>query len=271
MQCGSAGGDNSNSWYVGMGKCMGANVAFALYGVLYDDGSISSRDHCSKKTFINSFFTTDGLTSFARAGNVDIRAQSQQCAWYYENGEKTGYTVTTGCSATGRFTTDIFSGRGCLGYNYYNTTNYLETLNDSLEKEMQCTLIYESKNDGQKVKTDYATTLLTYSEACTVEGIYKNRCPNPHKIVSTYEYNFAMAQMNSNYTVTKNFAYLDVEQAVSAIKASTSALMLLTGLALFAGGAWQMRITHKRRIKAEQRAIDNNGNEHLGAYDGVIA
>jgi len=73
---------------------------------------------------------------------------------------------------------DIFYGSGCLGYNYYNTTDTLDSLNDKLIDAMDCTLIYEQTEDGTVV-TDYASDLLGSSEACTVEGVYKKLLSQP--------------------------------------------------------------------------------------------
>lgn len=209
---------------------MGSNVAYALYGVLASE-SIGWRSPCSQKTFINSFFTTDGLTSFAKASNgaIDTSTLNQQCAWYDDNKK---YTTTVGCSATGRFTTDTFLGNGCFGYNYNETVDELDNLNQSL-LNMKCTLIYSS--DGS---VDYATSLLSYSEVCTLDGVNKKFCPNPYKMVSTYEYNFAMAQQNPGYTVTKS-SFATAAPNDSA-RVATSFILFATGLGLFAGSAWQL-------------------------------
>jgi len=45
---------------------MGANVAYSLYGVL-DNGKAESGNPCSKANYVNSFFTTDELITFAYA------------------------------------------------------------------------------------------------------------------------------------------------------------------------------------------------------------
>jgi hypothetical protein len=280
IKCGQSGGDNSNSWYVGMGSCIGANVAYALYGVLEDDHLVWKEYPCSKKTFINSFFTTDGLNSFLQVApsyltDLASTAVSSQCTWYYDEiGYKTSYTTTMGCSANGRFTKDIFYGSGCLGYNYYNTTDTLDSLNDKLIDAMDCTLIYEQTEDGTVV-TDYASDLLGSSEACTVEGVYKNFCPNPYKILSTYEYNFAMAQLDSNYTVTRtSFAYIDVTEATNLFRATSSLLMIVAGLIFFAGSAWQMIIIHMRRNKMSPSIVlveNDYDDHHRGSYQGVLA
>jgi hypothetical protein len=229
-KCGQEGGDNSNSWYVGMGKCMGSNVAYALYGVLASDSKVWGNP-CTQKTFINSFFTTDGLTSFAQASNGDIDASSinQQCQWY-DNNKK--YSTTLGCSATGSFTKDTFLGSGCFGYNYNGSVDDFDELNQSLQN-MKCTLIYSS--DGS---VNYATSLLSYSQVCTVDGLNKKYCPNPYKMVSTYEYNFAMAQQNPSYRVSKSS--LAYTTPIEPVKVASSFVLFAVGLALFASSAWQV-------------------------------
>lgn len=212
---------------------MGSNVAYSLYGVLPDDSFKRKESPCSTKTFINSFFTTDGLTSFVKAseGNVDTSAISTQCEWY---GNNKAYTSTLGCSAKAKFTTDTFLGSGCLGYNYNDTVNALEDLNANLTN-MECTLIYSSDESTN----NYASKLLTYSEACTIDGVNAQFCPNPNGILTAYEYNFAMAQQNPNYTVTRT-TFATVEGTRGGVaKLTTSIVLFITGAALFAGSAWQ--------------------------------
>lgn len=238
--CGQSGGDNSNSWYVGMGKCMGSNVAFSLYGVLVSDSVSGSKSPCSQKTFINSFYTTDGLSSFVQASNgaIDTSYINQQCAWYDDNKK---YTTTLGCSANGRFTTDTFVGSGCFGYNYNYTVDDLQSLNDSLQG-MECKLIYSS--DGS---VNYASTLLSYSDVCSTYGINKYFCPDPYKLISKYQYNFAMAQKNSNYTVVATSQA--AESVKDAASVATSFLLLVAGVALFATSAVQyLAIKRNKKI-----------------------
>ena len=241
--CGQSGGDNSNSWYVGMGKCMGSNVAYALYGVLTSDSvSENNKSPCSQKTFINSFYTTDGLSSFVQASNgaVDISYINQQCAWYDDNKK---YTTTLGCSANGRFTTDTFVGSGCFGYNYNYTVDDLQSLNENLQS-MDCHLIYSS--DGS---VNYASSLLTYSDVCTTYGIHKYFCPDPYNLISKYEYNFAMAQSNSNYSVVQTSQA--AESAKVAASMATSLLLLIAGVALFATSAVQYLTIKRNHIVSE--------------------
>ena len=50
-------------WYMQGSDCIRANVAFSLYGTLQGEED----QGCSKKTFINSFYTTGGVESFTAA------------------------------------------------------------------------------------------------------------------------------------------------------------------------------------------------------------
>ncbi len=190
-QCGRQGEGGDNNWYMGMGECIGTNVAYSLFGILPSDSGVKKTNPCMKKTFINSFYTTDGLRSFALAGDIDITAVNQACTSLGN-----GYSTTLGCSASGEFEVDDFYGYDCNGLNYNSTIDTLDWLNSNFTDTMHCSLIY--KNDGS---LDYATQLLTYSMACNLEGNNKNFCPDPFGMLKAYEYNFAMARQDSNYTV----------------------------------------------------------------------
>jgi hypothetical protein len=192
-KCNQAGGEGDGNWYRGMGECYGSNVAYSLFGVLKTDKSSLGRNPCTRTTFINSFYTTDGLQSFTPAGGVSDSSISQTCT-KQDNGET---SVTLGCSAEAQFQIDEFGGGGCIGAYYQETLDPLEELNAALTKNMQCRLIY--KGDGSVV--NYATEILSNSRACTTEGNQKDFCPDPFGMLSAYQYNFVMAQQNSNYTV----------------------------------------------------------------------
>eukprot|EP00590_Aulacoseira_subarctica_P001636 CAMPEP_0172421330 /NCGR_PEP_ID=MMETSP1064-20121228/7579_1 /TAXON_ID=202472 /ORGANISM="Aulacoseira subarctica , Strain CCAP 1002/5" /LENGTH=418 /DNA_ID=CAMNT_0013161669 /DNA_START=68 /DNA_END=1324 /DNA_ORIENTATION=- len=189
---GQSCGNKANScdkWWGGMQSCMGANVAYSLYGILPGDGATSKFNPCNKATFINSFFTKDGLANFVTASNgaVDISGLNQQCANY---GNGLGSAVS--CSAKGKFVVDTFNG-GCYGQNYVATVDTLDDLNEELESEMDCVLIYSS--DGS---TNYATDLLSDSSQCSFD---MESCPDPYGLVEKFEFNLAMAQRYTKYKV----------------------------------------------------------------------
>lgn len=56
------GGDEDDNWYLGTVPCFTANVAFTLYGKLK-----GKRGGCSKGTYINSFYTFEGVEAFTNA------------------------------------------------------------------------------------------------------------------------------------------------------------------------------------------------------------
>jgi hypothetical protein len=207
-----------------MGQCVGANVAYTLYGVLPGDNIGRKESPCRKKTYINSFFTTNGLYSFAKAteGSVDISAAPQYCG-YYSNDYY--YTMTTGCSSSGKFTVDTFYGKGCIGAAYNSTIDTLDEMNANLTESMECTQIYAS--DGSAY--DYATELLTYSSSCLPYGNNKYFCPDPYYKLKTYEYNYAMAQMNSSYFPSEIGSS---DEEAFTIRVITSTLFVASGLLL---------------------------------------
>jgi hypothetical protein len=180
---GQACGNKSNScdqWWQGMGSCYGANVAYSLYGILPGDAA-STFNPCNRGTFINSFFTKDGLQSFVKAskGKIDISSLDEQC-----NGG-----TSTSCSADGTFEVASFNG-GCFPSNYVATVDTLDSLNKALESDMNCVLIYSSGG------TNYASDILSQSQQCSFDMA---SCPDPYGLVGKYEFNFAMAQRYSKY------------------------------------------------------------------------
>jgi hypothetical protein len=56
-------GNEDDTWYLGSVPTFRPNVAYSLYGILQGQEDRG----CSKKTYINSFFTTQGVESFTNA------------------------------------------------------------------------------------------------------------------------------------------------------------------------------------------------------------
>lgn len=227
-QCGKSGegGGGENNWYMGMGECVGTNVAYSLYGILPGDWNVRKSNPCVKRTFINSFFTTDGLRSFALASNgeIDITNVNQACTSLGN-----GYSTTLGCSERGQLQVDDFYGYDCNGLYYNSTLDTLDWLNSNFTHDMQCELIY--KHDGSGVTVDYATQLLTYSMACNGES--NSFCPDPYGLLKAYEYNFAMARQDANYTVqlvSPHDTHMEARLAISAIFALLGMFFLTVSL-----------------------------------------
>lgn len=209
---------SEDEWWGSMGECRASNVAYSLYGILKGDASIWRGSACSKSTFINSFFTMDGLYNFVEAskGKVSDTYNYPYCSEYSGNddwnnwrrlsnsgsgdGEVDAYS-TMGCSSSGRFVWDVFNGDTCFGANYLYTADPLYDFNESLENHMQCKLIFK------KGHVDFATNLLSYSQTCHITGEYKDFCPDPHGVLLTYEYNFAVSAKHPNYKASINKQY----------------------------------------------------------------
>jgi hypothetical protein len=228
---GQSCGNKSNSceeWWMGMGSCYGANVAYSLYGILPGDAA-STFNPCNRGTFINSFFTMDGLQSFVKASNgkVDISSISEQC-----NGG-----MSTSCSADGKFVVDSFNG-GCYPSNYVATVDTLDSLNKALESHMSCTLIYTSGG------TNYASDILSQSQQCSID---MDHCPDPHGLVGKYEFNFAMAQRYAKYKAPD----VRTEKVIDAV------------FALVFTGAGVALLLHRYRSPKEQETPDLIVNHYV--------
>jgi hypothetical protein len=211
MRCGNQA-SSCDQWWGGMQPCYGANVAYSLYGILPGDNFMTSP--CNRHTFINSFFTRDGLDSFAQASNgkVDTSSLPEYCSKYNDN-----YGATATCSSDGTFTQSIFKG-SCLAQNYLATVNTLDSLNEGLEG-MQCVLVY----DGSK--TDYATQLLSQSVQCSFD---RDNCPDPYGLVRKYEYNLFMAS-----TVVGKYVAPDAD-TYAWVKKLSAFVFVFAGFALVA-------------------------------------
>jgi len=268
--CGQSSEDE-DTWWIGTKECRESNVAYSLYGVLQDQHLLWGQSGCSKSTFINSFFTLDGLYSFVAASNGQISSNytSSYCSQYYSgdddgnsnsgdrrlsgsgDGDDVAYT-TLGCSATGNFTQDLFLSAYCNGAAYNETLDPLDEFNLSLE-DMGCQLIYSSK-------IDYASQLLYYSQVCSIMGEYKYFCPDPHGIIMTYEYSLAIAQVYPNYEVNQdeNYGYFQNDWSdhsdVIVVKKVFGSFFFFTGT-IFIIGALTLRYRRKR-----PRKFDYNEN-----------
>ena len=191
---------------MGLAPCYRANAAFSLYGVLKGESDTG----CNAKTYINSFFTTQGIETFTEymqyagstftAGNDDGYAGgvSSACAaedsgagnddgYEYSHGESiaTGYSsYAVGCSAKGRYVEKKFAGQYCTESTGSKVTNELATFNEDLSN-VQCKSIYSSK---QQNYNDGATSVgvLAISRSCSVLE-YTEACPDPHGKLIKYE------------------------------------------------------------------------------------
>ena len=158
----------------------GANIAYSLYG------SQSGSGGCSKSTFINSFYTLDGLSTFVESVGLSL---SDVYTYGYSQqeggggggggeGNNGGCTSALICGENNKqantFIQASFTDGRCNLSGYSETADTLSSLNLALEKQ-SCV----------KISQDTALTLLTYSQTCT--ALSGGQCPDPSGILAECE------------------------------------------------------------------------------------
>ena len=169
--------DGDEYWYQYRTQPFCANAAFSLYGVL--KGHWLQWNHCSRATYINSFFTYGGADTIFEALNIHVQTvfedynadddgsySSHANAMCYEiedeynnralrvlqqrdlgsgdnNGDYSNYGMssTMGCSANGKYTVAMFEGQTCDGNYYLESTDDLTKYNRKM-KGVRCRQIW---------------------------------------------------------------------------------------------------------------------------------
>lgn len=204
----ACGANNGDYWYMGLSECFRANVAYSLYGVLEGEEDKG----CNKNTFINSFFTTSGISTFTNymttAGAVftetedGAAAVSSDCQAVQNenNGEQAADEATSsnnvkvnamstsygvGCAdRSNHFVMKTYGGAYCDEREALEVTDTLDTFNNDLS-QVNCIAIYDSaavaneEGNQQNNNGGSATGLLTYSEPCNVH-LFSSQCPDPY-------------------------------------------------------------------------------------------
>lgn len=160
---------------MGLSPCFRANAAFSLYGILKGE-----RDRgCNRKTFINSFMTSNGIESFTSAmvdaGESFTSSYSSSSSNGYPGGVSASCTVVVGegqgndegggggtaklneyydsygisCSSSGEYLSSFFKGAFCSDMKVIGTKDSLDTFNDEISK-IQCVPIYKASDQGQR-------------------------------------------------------------------------------------------------------------------------
>jgi len=224
--------DDANSgndkWYMGFNYKQGGNVAYSLYGE--KDGQKGYK--CSKKTFINSFYSSDGLTSFATAAGINLSSnykytnnknyrrelannENNNNRQYNNNqnnvngGNKNNnmnsYTQGLYCNpVTMQFEEAMFTDKSMNPTYFSSTVDSLTDLNKALSK-ISCVQIY-NRNTGE----NYASSLLLYSDSC--EPSDGTQCPDRYGKLATCEAKFTKndgyLQASSKKLNAENIRYL---------------------------------------------------------------
>ena len=221
------GGGDDDYWYLGGPQRFQANAAYSLFGVLK-----KHRDSgCSKKTYINSFFTSNGVENLAYPLGVDTSYIDTKC------GNDRGSKDRALEASSADFERDVIQNRrrledqaanddqanandyndydGADGYSYgtgcsanlkYTSdsfaggycdgSRYLETV-DTLDAfngnmtALNCEQIYSSTDDSSAFSS-LAYSILSYSYACS-RKLYGNSCPDPFGVKTKYDRNLEKA------------------------------------------------------------------------------
>lgn len=177
-------------WYLGSVPLSLPNVAYTLYGVKKNQNRFKKlREGCHTGSYINSFYTTAGFTTFtgslyaagvdgfsSYASNNDGGGLSAKCG--------NGYGVA--CDANHDFVYNQYDDNKVCDSRYYVTTaDPLSDLNAKLAKT-KCFEIYNantatSSQNNNNNNNQYSPVqwLLTYSESCRSDDP-AGACPDPH-------------------------------------------------------------------------------------------
>jgi hypothetical protein len=206
--------DGDENWYRTRVQAFRANAAFTLYGILRNDFHYGNK--CSKKTYINSFFTSVGANKIAQLFDINVSPfadsafESNYC-YSFDNeasaylNEKSSKKVSTtiGCTEDGLFGIAEFLGEDCDGDMFLKITDNLTLYNNAMN-EISCGQVwsYEIINDadknnkrvlGQSFNDDVIPTkfgsiaekLLRTSFACDLD-LFPVACPDPYGLKLKY-------------------------------------------------------------------------------------
>ncbi|CAB9525858.1 expressed unknown protein [Seminavis robusta] len=208
------GGGDGDDWYLNSVPSFRANVAYSLYGIL--KGQKDSG--CNKKTYINSFHTTQGLESFtnsmAAAGLTNLfelvdgdededdglgggtvtstcyqdEDEDNEGDDNVNNGQKlyqsTSYglgCLSDGSSSSKDFAIHTYDGGYCDANSITGTVDELEDLNERLDLA-KCVPIFEGGYYDAEEQDDEDVDpldVLATSRACRIHDGTKS-CPDPY-------------------------------------------------------------------------------------------
>lgn len=268
------GGNEGDDWYLGTVPSFRANVAFTLYGTLKGEKDTG----CNKKTFINSFHTTQGLESFTNAmasagltnlfelydgdGNDDAHLVVTSNCYEdedggegddaYYNGDKM-YSTTSyglGCAADGSktFAIHTYQGSTCDANAINSTLDELEDLNERLGMS-KCVPIYKdgdyyNAEEGGGEDNSSPLAILESSRTCRLHDGSKS-CPDPYKVLRVYERNLLKATESRYFEPYWNKYRVQV----------VSMTMIILGGILFLAAivAWAMDLCLEDPVASEKK------------------
>lgn len=184
--------DGDEYWYQYRTQPFCANAAYSLYGIL-KNRVVLPWDHCSRGTYINSFFTYGGADTLLEAYDGEITTPSTYFDNYEQNADddysssyyhsnavcyaeddedgnsgdddaNNGYSATMGCSADGKkFVAALFKGQVCEGQLFQETIDSMDGYNRVIRRNFQCRQIYSRLRDGAAVQQYYDQLEASYN------------------------------------------------------------------------------------------------------------
>lgn len=266
--------DEDDYWYMGSMPPFGPNAAFSLYGNLKGDTFTG----CDKSTFINSFYTSDGFTTFTNSmyyagvsgfsyvGDDDDDGSSTLSA-------KCKGSYGVGCDANYGFVVQKYSGNLCDPQYTSKVLNTLSDLNSALSSA-QCIQIYDSSgyssngdgeggnnnggnnnHNGNNNNGYYGTPLelLYYSNACSYQN-FDGTCPDPYGKVAGYAKNFSKGISTMDMTDPYQKYHAQMKQAAGLLSGGT--IMLAMGVVIILYELFCRRKDQPRRFTSSKKKLD---------------
>jgi hypothetical protein len=245
---------------MGSTECFRANVAWSLYGILNGKEDVG----CTRKTYINSFFTTSGVESFTQAlynSGVSFQSNSNaendypggatsQCTSQASNNNAddsqsvshnqkygTGYSSSgLGCYKNS-FVIKLYNGPFCNSQDELKISDKMTNFNTDLQKAT-CVPIYSAEG-GDSSGLD----VLYYSSACSIRE-FPDSCPDPHGKLARYARADATAVLKA------------ANPSRERLKVASSWLLLLLGAALI---AFSLNVAIRRGRRSRRKNALENG------------
>lgn len=262
--CNVASANDDSYWYLGKTECYRANAAYSLYGILHGEEDKG----CTKRTFINSFFTNEGIEGFTTAleqtgyfsfsvsengnqnngnqnnkGNNYPAGMSSQCYNGGNNdGNNNGRSYGLACSGK-NFVSKKFKGSYCDVNHEVGVTDNNEEFNMQLANA-ECIPIFSSSTyDGNE---DSSLKLLQYSRACSVNQ-FPEQCPDPYGKLKAYQRTMNHASEKANDPRREK-----LRNGFSWILLAVGILLLLAAFSLYLEQKREQS-RHRRTSKSQER------------------
>ena len=245
---GGGGQDENDYWYMNAMPSFGANVAYSLYGSLAGDEFVG----CSKKSYINSFYTTSGFTNFATAlATAGIDNTGTTYSYSCDSG------VGISCSDNGNnFVMTTYNNGVCRPENAKKSSipSDLASFNTVLKSnDAKCVRIY-SAADG-----DSAPGLLQYSRSCATSDVV-GVCADPYGKKSAYERELAKATSPSALFRTQTMQ-ASIMYVVGAVLFAAAALLAREGTKSYPIPASKARHSSRRHRRRGSRTKSPRGGK----------